>query len=640
MHPIPDANGSTPTLFDEYRGKDGPQTELVKQIAWSQAPSPALSALIAARLAEGGDAYRRSIFEFEQPLAAAMPGPPSPRTPAAPRERIAGTGPHPRVLGTLRLPTQIDHARLESFVAAVMDQVDELCVAAAEGRDVPAFIASHPRAHLIANDATDERAHFAAAEGFRGYVVPLDAAIDYPSHYVRHLIDAVDRYGRKVVVGWLGVDAGDDVEASGDRQARSLALPLSAFHTDTLKVSVDQFVPGESVANGFARLAHAKGVPLVVLEDAPTGTRPDLHEQYHRELDAPAALDGASTWLPLVHAPYRRPTFRMAIVGRTDRARWKKGGILKSTHLTADMLRPYGVDVSLVDLETGDPHTLDGHEADLVMIYPGDPERPDFVKVLQLVDEHARAGRAVLVNLSLNNRDTRKRFICDQMLAWRAQYGRRVAMMVFSDRVFDDPELELVRDGIVAVPKTLQMAHPKEVDFHASSGIFLGDYGKLCDESLLAWRAEDAIAVLREAVPHAHLFAVQQYRPKVKKDLGIEVLPFLTDDFSEVLSRARLMVSLVKYATFEMVPLEVAGLGVPLLHAKMENSISDYLGLGALEINSLDHLGNYAKLVYDDPLAWSALSRAGHAITHGLDWRNMSAQMYLRLLQFLKDASA
>jgi len=244
----------------------------------------------------------------------------------------------------------------------------------------------------------------------------------------------------------------------------------------------------------------------------------------------------------------------------------------------------------------------------------------------------------VLVNLSLNNRATRKRFICDQMLSWRAQYGKRVAMMVFSDRVFDDPELELVRDSIVAIPKTLQMAHPEAIDFHATNGIFLGDYGKLCDDSLLAWSAEDAIAVLREAVPHAHLFAVQQYKPTVMKDLGIEVLPFLTDDFSDVLARARLMVSLVKFATFEMVPMEVAGLGVPLLHAKMENSISDYMGLGAIEVTSLDRLGTYAKLMYDDPLAWTALSRAGHAITHGLDWRNMSAQMYLRLLQFLIDS--
>jgi FkbM family methyltransferase len=641
LHPIPETNGA-PTLFDEYRGKDGPQTELVKQVAWSQAPSPALGAVVATRIAAGGQAYAQSIFEADvRTLATSVAALPARSATAAPvkRERIVGAGIHPRVLGTLRVPADADLARLEGFVVAIADQLDELAVVVAPAQDVPGFIASHPRVHVVESDATDERAHFAAIEGFRGYVAPLDLAIDYPPHYVCRLVDAIDRYGRKAAVGWLGTTPAGDARTDGDRQVRTLALPLSAFHTDTLRVGASDIGADETAIDAFARVAVAQGAPLVELEDAPVGTRADLHAQYERTFGAaPPAQADASQWMPMLHAPYRRPTFRMAIVGRTDRARWKKGGILKSTHLTADMLRPYGVDVALVDLETGDPHTLDGHEADLVMIYPGDPERPDFVKVLQLVDEHARAGRAVLVNLSLNNRSTRKRFICDQMLSWRAQYGKRVAMMVFSDRVFDDPELELVRDSIVAIPKTLQMAHPQDVDFHATSGIFLGDYGKLCDESLLAWRAEDAIAVLRDAVPHAHLFAVQQYKPKVKKDLGVEILPFLTDDFNDVLSRARLMVSLVKYATFEMVPLEVAGLGVPLLHAKMENSISDYMGLGALEVTSLDRLGTYAKLVYDDPLAWSALSRAGHAITHGLDWRNMSAQMYLRLLQFLVDS--
>lgn len=642
LHPIPDASGATPTLFDEYRSKDGPQTALVKQISWSQVPSAELGAIVATRIAAGGDAYARSIFEERleaRATSASSLVSPSVSNIAGKFERSNGAGLHPRVLGSLRVPADAAPTRLECFVAAIVDQIDELRVLVAPAQVVPGVVTSHPRVHVVTSNATGEHAHFVAIKGFRGYVVPLDLAIDYPPHYVRRLVDAIDRYGRKAAVGWLGASPAGSACDDGDRQVRTLALPLSAFHTDTLNFEASDIAMEETASAGFARIAWAQGAPLVELEDAPAGTRADLHAQYERAFGtAPAGPADTPQRMPLLQVPYRRPTFRMAIVGRTDRARWKKGGILKSTHLTADMLRPYGIDVALVDLETGDPHTLDGHEAELVMIYPGDPERPDFVKVIQLVDEHARAGRAVLVNLSLNNRSTRKRFICDQMLSWRALYGKRVAMMAFSDRVFDDPELELVRDNIVPIPKTLQMAHPKEIDFHATSGIFLGDYGKLCDESLLAWRAEEAIALLRDAVPHAHLFAVQQYKPKVMKELGIEVLPFLTDDFNDVLSRARLMVSLVKYATFEMVPLEVAGLGVPLLHAKMENSISDYIGLGALEISSLDRLGSYAKLLYDDPLAWSALSRAGHAITHGMDWRNMGAQMYLRLLQFLVES--
>ena len=334
----------------------------------------------------------------------------------------------------------------------------------------------------------------------------------------------------------------------------------------------------------------------------------------------------------------QRELFRLAVVGRTNKDRWKKGGILKSTHLTADMLRPLGVEVALVDLETDDPRSLGGFDADIVMVYPGDPERPDFKDVLSLVDHHALLGRAVLVNLSLNGRATRKQYICEQMAIWRALYGKRVGLMVFGDRVEDDPALAPVADTIVAIPKTLQYDNVGTLSFAERDGIFLGDYGKLCDETLLAWPVEEAIEALKHAVPDAHLFCVEQYRPKRKRDLGIEVLPFLESEYSRVLSRSRLMVSLVKYATFEMVPMEVAAMGVPVLHPKMDNSLSDYLGLGAVEIASVEHLGRCVRALYSDPVVWKGISDSGRLVARGLAWENMAAQMYLRLLNFRKSA--
>lgn len=334
----------------------------------------------------------------------------------------------------------------------------------------------------------------------------------------------------------------------------------------------------------------------------------------------------------------RRELFKLAVVGRTNKERWKKGGILKSTHLTADMLRPLGIEVALVDLETDDPKSLAGFDADIVMVYPGDPERPDFKDVISLVDHHALLGRAVLVNLSLNGRASRKQYICEQMSAWRALYGKRVALMVFGDRVEDDPALAPIADTIVAIPKTLEYADVDSLPFSERDGIFLGDYGKLCDESLLAWPVGDAIEALKTAVPEAHLFCVEQYRPKRKRDLGLEVLPFLGSEYGRVLSRSRLMVSLVKYATFEMVPMEVAAMGVPVLHPKMDNSLSDYLGLGGVEVNSVDHLARCAKALYSDPAVWKGVSDAGCMMARGLAWENMAAQMYLRLLNFRNSA--
>lgn len=340
----------------------------------------------------------------------------------------------------------------------------------------------------------------------------------------------------------------------------------------------------------------------------------------------------------LVDGRYRRQAFKLAVVGRTDRQRWKKGGILKSTHLTADMLRPLGVEVQLVDLETGDPKGLAGESADIVMIYPGDPERPDFAEVLKLVDIHASQGRAVLVNLSLNGRASRKRFICEQMTEWRKLYGTRVGAMVFSDRVEDDPLLASVADLLVAIPKTLSYGDSQELGFHQRDGIFLGDYGKLCDDTLTAWRAEEVIEALQDQVPEARLFCVEQYRPRRARNLAIEMLPFLGEEYTGVLSRSRLMLSLVKFATFEMVPMELAAMGVPVLHPKMDNSLSDYLGLGAVEVRSVSHLADVSRVLYRDQQIWEGLSNAGTNVALGLSWEKMGAQMYLRLLAFWRNS--
>lgn len=474
-----------------------------------------------------------------------------------------------------------------------------------------------------------------------------------------------------------------------DHVVDQLGTGTLAFHTSLWRPSCENYSETGMVDAWIAVDARRGDIPLIAVErrkawltpiPMPDGVPPSLFEEFKSSDERQTRLvSGASGWgvgiggdsrayiedrvnangdafasqlaaLQMIEAAsegegqrtpalvVKRELFKLAVVGRTNKERWKKGGILKSTHLTADMLKPLGVDVALVDLETDDPRTLAGFEADIVMIYPGDPERPDFKEVISLVDHHALLGRAVLVNLSLNGRVERKRYICEQMAAWRALYGKRVALMTFGDRVEDDPALAPIADTIVAIPKTLQYADVDLLPFSERDGIFLGDYGKLCDESLLAWPVDEALEAIKAAVPEAHLFCVEQYRPKRKRDLGLEVLPFLGSEYARVLSRSRLMVSLVKYATFEMVPMEVAAMGVPVLHPKMDNSLSDYLGLGAVEVSSVDHLARSAKALYSDPAVWKGVSVAGHMVARGLAWENMAAQMYLRLLNFRTSA--
>src|SRR5699024_9276760 len=76
--------------------------------------------------------------------------------------------------------------------------------------------------------------------------------------------------------------------------------------------------------------------------------------------------------MPDVNAVYTREPFTVAFIGRTDKERWKKGGILKSAHLTVTALARFGVRTVLEDIETGDPRNLSGNKADIVMVYVGD----------------------------------------------------------------------------------------------------------------------------------------------------------------------------------------------------------------------------------------------------------------------------
>jgi FkbM family methyltransferase len=590
--------------------------------------------------------------------------------------------------------------QLRVAVNSLIDQVDLVYVYLNGYDEVPDFL-NHPRVvvGIGGQDLRDNGKFKFIPEVPAGYCFTIDDDIAYPKDYVQGLIRKVEMYDRRVAVGIHGTVFAKPFVSyfegrrvfhfrqslDRDQLVDQLGTGTLAFHTDLWRPSSDAFRSTGMVDAWIALEAKKSGIPLIAVARRkswlapipdPSGAPPSLFEEFKRDASQQTALiRSVPGWgepmagaagielrrriakfgAPLaaevadpdklafaepandVVPSFQRPVFKLAVVGRTDRARWKKGGILKSTHLTADMLRPFGVDVALVDLETGDPAGLAGFPADIVMIYPGDPERPDFKDVIALVDHHAELGRIVLVNLSLNGRPSRKEFICRQMDYWRSRFGRRVVMMTFGDRVEDDPALASIVDLLVAIPKTLEYPDSPELRFDQREGIFLGDFGKLCDQSLLAWPVEECIEKLHAAIPEARLFCVQQYRPKKHRDLGLEVLPFLESDYSTVLSRSRLMVSLVKYATFEMVPMELAALGVPVLHPKMDNSLSDYLGLAAIEAKDPDHLAFNAALLYRDPMTWGRLSLAGRFVAKGLAWENMASQMYLRLLFLFKE---
>ena len=560
---------------------------------------------------------------------------------------------------------------LSTVLRIIAPQADEVFVYLNGMDSVPETLPNRSNVRYFAGPDVGDRGKFAFMEGFRGYYITCDDDIEYASFHVQSIIDGVERYSRRAVVGWHGSNFKTDFKKFYDSNSRQvlsfrflrgqdtpvhlLGTGVCGFHTDTLEISYQDFEKPNMADVFLALAAKRQGVPMVVLAHGkdwarPIDVGPSISTVSLKKDSAPSVkLDvaAAASELVLTNKPWRanrvepayvRQTFTVAFIGRTDRSRWKKGGILKSAHLTVDHLRRFGVDVILEDIVTGDPKTLSGRNADIVMLYVGDPDRPDFKSIEQLVGHHAKAGRKVIVNLSYNGKASRTEFIRRKIAEWRSAYGDSIYLMAFTEPLIEAEGLADLRDATVVIPKTLVFDDEPVASFASSDGIFVGDIAKLSDDYLLDYPAAEWIAKIREALPSVKLFGVRQYKPKYDVKLDIDVVwPFMTGaDFVEKIGAMRLMVSMVKYATFEMVPVEVAALGVPVIYPGMPQSLSEHLGIGGVRVDSPGQLAKILPTVYNDPIVWRSFSDAGIRRSHSAELNNTAGQLYIRLLEILR----
>ncbi|WP_165164218.1 FkbM family methyltransferase [Corynebacterium qintianiae] len=560
---------------------------------------------------------------------------------------------------------------LKTVIDILHTQADEIFVYLNGMSSVPAILPAYPNVKYFAGPDVGDRGKFKFLEGFNGYYLTCDDDIEYAPFHVQSIIDGIERYGRRAVVGWHGSIFKEDFQEfynpkyrqvlsfrflrGEDTPVHLLGTGVCGFHTETMNVSYEDFLYPNMADAFLAIAAKEQEVGMVVLAHGkdwakPIDVGPSISTvSLKRDKSDKKDLDTAATVTKLVkdHGPwqarrlepsYVRPRFSVAFIGRTDKARWKKGGILKSAHLTADLLRRFGVETLLEDIETGDPKGLSGRNAEIVLVYVGDPERPDFKNVEDIVRHHAENGRRVIVNLSYNGKETRTKFIIDKIRDWRRSLGGRVWLMVFTDDLLSSTDLAPVRDYTVVIPKTISLPDPPSASFAHSRGIFLGDIAKMSDNYLLDRPAKEWISSIRKALPDVPLYAVRQYKPKYEVDLDIdEVWPFLgRDDFAKRITQTRLMISTVKYATFEMVPVEVASLGIPVIYPEMPQSLNEHLGLSGVSVRTPAELESILPVLYHDPVVWRSFSEASIKRAHSSELNNLAGQTYLRLRTILE----
>jgi hypothetical protein len=327
---------------------------------------------------------------------------------------------------------------------------------------------------------------------------------------------------------------------------------------------------------------------------------------------------------------------KVAFIGRTDKQRWKKGGILKSAHLTKDMLIAAGHEVKLYDIETSNLEDVNVFDPDCVIIYVGDPERPDFASVERLIEKYAIAGIPVLINLSLNIMQNRNELIVAKMKEYESRHGNVVSLMVFSTLVKQLKAFKTISHLMTVFPKSLETFRETPLRFEDRKGVFIGDIGKLSNPELVEGDVHAWIRAIRKAVPNEPIIAVQQYRPANQVPLDIdEVWPFMIEEYEARLSTVKLMVNPIKFATFEMVPVEAASLGVPVIHTEMPQSLSETFGGASVEISGPEELTEFLPMICNDEVMWNGISTLGSESVEAKRMSNMAPIMSLHLRAFV-----
>lgn len=550
---------------------------------------------------------------------------------------------------------------LGRVVKSLSPQVDDLIVYIAEANAIPKGLPKlHNVTYLVGPDL-GESAKYHSSEGFRGYFLSCRDNVDYPPYYVSALINGIERYGRKAIVGWhdasLPRSSGQPntpeqnegvSRAVEDATTHILSSGLFAFHTSVFTDVQLQFSDPKISDTWISIQANILGIPQIVQgqftnciryidagQDRITDSASDQHNAdagEAKKLLEQAAQSGTPWSLPRV--AFTRAPLAVAIIGRVDRKRWKKGGIVDSCNRIHEALLGFGVDSRMFDIETGDPEFLGGFKPDVAMIYVGDPERPDYKKVEEIAEKHAAAGTAMIMNLSVNGRQERSVFVRDKMLDWDRRFPGAFSLMTFTGAARSFPEFAAIQHMILEMPKTIRVPNPPFARFHETSGVFLGDVAKLSDSDLTGGNPLSWVTSIREALPGVKLYGVKQYIPRFEVDLGLdEVWEFMRGNFSEKLSSMRLMVAPTKYATYEMVPMEIMGLGVPVVYRDMPQSLSESIGLSGVRIEDQADLKSILPVLYHDPNVWADFSRGGKLRLQSQSMRYVGGPTYLRFKQ-------
>ena len=537
-----------------------------------------------------------------------------------------------KFVGIAAIPSR--EKALEKTIKSLIHQVDTIGVYLNCWERIPNYLQHHKIIIAKSQDHGDigDAGKFFWVDHYEGYYFTCDDDIVYPDTYIHDIIEKIKFYKFKAVIGWHGsiiIEPFEDYYSSASRRVFAfgsnrpedtyvhiLGTGTVGFHTATIKVSLNDFKKPNMADVFFAELGQKQKVPFIIMKHEAKKML-SIEEVQEDSINKHGINNVDSKKNTKIYQNklvktinwklHNNGKLKILMIGRFET--FTKGGIYKSNHMIKDTLISLGHDVIAIDSQSNDFKIE--KNIDVVVVYPGDPKRPDFAYAEDKMNKARAQGIPACINISYNTNVKRSKEIINKIKQYNSIKELAPAfLMSFTDMALSDQNLVDIQEYIISFPKTIAGNYYQNniPDFFMREGIVLGDATKLMNKEITGGDITPWIAACKKLLPHVKLYVFKQYSGKFEIP-GVETVPYMKEGFLEWVAKRRLFVCLNTITTFEMTPTEAQIVGTPVVYRPMPQSLSEYIGRSGISVTSPDEFAQICAWLYNDNFAWGSYSK-------------------------------
>lgn len=523
-------------------------------------------------------------------------------------------------------------------ISSLSPQFDRVFVYLNDYEEIPTYFSMFENVHgllgsMLFGDIGDV-GKFAFMKAALEFYFTCDDDLVYPNDYVIRSLASLECFNHQAAVSWHGSILNEKFEnyySSGSRKVFSfgakhpdLYIPLAvagtgclSFHIKLLPhLHLGEFKSPNMADIYFARHCKNNQVGLVLVPH----DNGEIKEQEecvsdsiykHSSSETASSKDNSKLINSLILQQRWNPASprvkKVCLIGRFNTN--PKGGIYKSCRAISNCLASHGINVTEVCTSSQiSEKNVDIDSNDVIIAYLPHPHRPDYGKWLNIC---LQSKRPIIANLSYDLTAESLRVLRDAVDKSK-EMNNNLYIMCFSNTIcgylgsiLGDPAVKRV-----VFPKTLLVDSKEKYlpEYEQREGILFGDFAKMANRKLVGSSYERWIAPLRKCLPFVSLYALKHYGTSEKIPSFINLVDYNQNGINHELLKFRLYICLTPYATFEMVPIEAAAQGVPVLSRFMPQSASEYLAQSLVQFDTPEQLAYNAERIYNNEIIWNKIS--------------------------------